>query len=814
MSWQTLAFAFTVQAVEFQGLQRIQRATALNYLEVNVGDKVTEAKYPAIIRRLFRTGFFSNVQLIQRGNTLVVRVVEKPIIAKVKITGNESIPKDKLNEAIDKDGLRQGQIYNERVLNQLVGELRAQYHFLGKYNATIEPTIKRLVRNRVDIKVKINEGGGARIKQIRIIGNKVYKSSVLRHQLLIGERSLLGFVTGKDKYSQDKLAGSLENLTHFYQDNGYLHFRIVSTQVSLDPNRKHVYITIKIEEGARYHFSGYAIRGNRVLSDDAIRASVLFQKGDVFAKSRVTMSITALGYALGDLGYAFPVINAVPKVDEINKTIFITFMVSPGQQFYVRRITFGGNYKTRDNVLRAAMIQLEGARLSRRSLEESKRRMQVKNYIKTAEMKLEKVPGTNNQVDLHYEVTEAPSAVVTAQFSWSPAQGIGLNAGFNQSNFMGTGQSVGLNFNAGRGYQSYAFSWFDPYYTVNGVGRGYTVYYNRASESALGVNGYSANRLGGLMTYNVPLGVFTSMQASLGYEHVKIALPAFDHPDRGNDITWSSGGYQTAPDRLMDSMFLPNQPRAYTQLFGTIFNQVKVGLGWHRNTYDRFPFPTSGSNQQLDLLMTLPGGNNTARYYKASYTLHKFMPLGHGFIFSILGSFGFGNGYGHTEGLPFFENYHAGGISSHGQVRGYEAYSLGPLNERGDPLGGNILAAASAELILPYPLSRERIRTSIFVDVGNVFSINAPSCVPVIGSDSVIPYTDAAGNITGFPRNVSGTVDLNGYRYGPLLRVSAGIAVQWQSPFGPLTFSLAKPLTQRYPGDRTEPFAFSVTTGF
>ena len=458
-----------------------------------------------------------------------------------------------------------------------------------------------------------------------------------------------------------------------------------------------------------------------------------------------------MGLALGDIGYGFPAINAEPRVDENNKTVFITFVIEPGRHVYVRRINFHGNTKTADYVLRNVIRQDEGALLSLHNIKESERQLRLLGYLKNVDVKTTPVPGTNNQVDLDVEIEEAPSAEATASVGYGTT-GPQFNAAFNQHNFMGTGRSVGVGFNASYWGKDYSFNYYNPFYTKTGVGRGVNLYYQTVDPKRLkDISAYSADRFGGDVNYNILLSEYSSMQLGYGYRDLRIKSPGY---------VW--------------------QYRNFVSLHGHDFHEIRLSTGWNRNTYDQMPYPTKGWNQQAGAMVVLPASSKTLTYYKASYSTRFYQPLFSGFIFSLMGNVGYGNTF-NKEGLPFYENYYAGGIAYPGQVRGYYTDSLGPKDFYGNALGANLLLSGSAGLILPYPLSRDTVRTTLFADAGNVFAKRIPSY-------------------------------LTGPDAGPL-RYSAGIAVEWRSPFGPLTFSVAKALNKQ-PYDSTQFFQFSMSSGF
>lgn len=741
---------FVVKNIKVVGLQRISVGTVLNYLPVQVDEEIGPGSTAQIIRALYETGFFQSISLERQGNTLIINVVERATIGSVRVDGNQEIPSDKMKELLKQLGLVKGRVYQRSALEHLEKELKQAYNGRGKYNASIESKVTTLSENRVAIQVNISEGRVSRIKEIKFIGNEDFSSRELLSQMTLSTSGLFTYFSKKDQYSKEAMDTSLESLRSFYLDRGYLKFNIISSQVLLSPDKKDVFINIHIHEGPQYRFSGYNVAGRTVIPKEKIDPLVQVESGAVFSRKKITETISAIALALGDVGYGFPVINAEPHIDESNKTVFITFLVDPGRHVYVRHINFHGNTKTADYVLRNVSRQNEGALLSLHNVKETERQLRLLSYLKNVNVKTTPVTGTNNQVDLDVEVEEAPSAEASASVGYG-TNGPQFNASLNQHNFMGTGRSLGFGFNASYWGQDYSVNYYNPFYTQNGIGRGMDFYYQRVNPKRLDVSSYTSNRFGGDVNYNILLSENSSLQFGYGYQDLDIR---------------SLGGVV--------------QIQNFANLYGRHFHEIRLTTGWNRNSYDQMPYPTRGINQQATALVALPAHSRSLSYYKLNYQAHLYQPLFSGFIFSLLGNVGYGNRFSNL-GLPFFENYFAGGISQPGQVRGYESYSLGPQDNFGNALGANFLVSGSAGIILPYPLSRDSVRTTAFVDAGNVF-------------------------IKGTP------LPLSGINAGPL-RYSAGLSVEWRSPFGPLAFSVAKPLNKQ-PWDSAQVFQFMISSGF
>lgn len=747
------ADGFKVERIRYIGLKRISASTLANYLEVKKGQVLTQAKSTETIKSLYKTGFFQAVELERQGQVLVVRVVERGTIGSISFKGNSSISSDQLKAVLKQLGLTKGNVFQRAALERFQQQLKVEFNMRGKYNARIDTQIMPLTQNRVGIVIDISEGRVARIKAIKFIDNHAFSNDELKDLMSLSEQGVLTYFTKKDQYSQTALDESLQAIRNYYMDHGYLKFRIDSSQVMLDTDYKSVYINIKVTEGPQYHFSGFDISGKTILAKEKITSLINIEKGAVFSRKQVTDAIKSIGEALGDIGYGFPAINAEPKIDEAKRTIFITFMIQPGRHVYVRRINFIGNTKTADYVLRQAIKQDEGGILSLTNIKESERQLKILGYLKNVNVKTIPVANANNQVDLEFNVEEAPSAEASISIGYG-TNGPEFNASFNQHNFMGTGRTFGFNFNTSYWGKNYGINYYDPFYGINGLGRGFDVYIQTVDPKRLDISAYTSDKYGFNVNYNLLIGDTASLQFGYGLERLKI----------------TSTGNNPA-----------TQLQNFVNTYGSRFDQLRLSAGWNNNSYDQQPFPQRGTNQQVSVMMALPVSKGSLKYYKTSYQIHSYAPIfNSGFVFTSLANIAYGNMF-NNQGLPFYENYFAGGIAQPGQVRGYDSYSLGPLDSRGNSLGGNFLVSGSLGLILPYPLSKESVRSSVFFDYGNVYAKHILASLKGTGSGKV--------------------------------RYSAGVAVDWRSPFGPLSFSLAKPLNRR-PRDKVDNFQFTVTSGF
>ncbi|HHW77901.1 MAG TPA: outer membrane protein assembly factor BamA [Xanthomonadaceae bacterium] len=740
------ASEFVVQDIQVEGLQRISAGTVFNYLPVHVGSSVSERDYPDIIRALFKTGFFADVNLERKGNVLVVTVTERPAIAEVRITGNRDIGTEDLKKALTGVGLAEGQVFDRSLLDKVEQELLQQYYSRGRYAVQVKSQVQPLERNRVAITVDISEGAVASIARINIVGNKAFSEKELRKQLQSSTTGWFSFFTKDDQYSRQKLAADIESLRSFYLDRGYLKFNVESTQVSITPDKQDVYITINVTEGEPYLIEDVQLTGEfGVVPEQDLRQLVTIRPGETFSRARMTEIAKKISERLGEEGYALANINTVPQVDEANRKVALTFVVEPGRRVYVRRVNFQGNVKTQDEVLRRELRQAEGAWLSTKDLDRSKTRLQRLEYLESVNVETPAVPGAQDQVDVNYTVVERPSGSLLFGLGYGQESGILFNASVTQNNFLGTGNQLGVSFNNSDIGQNYNLSFNNPYYTLDGVSLGFRLYYRDIDSSELNAANYVQNVYGGQINFGFPLNEFDTLRLSPGYEHVWIDTTA------------------ETPVEIFD----------FIRRNGDSFDEFKLDASWARDSRDRAIFPTSGSLNQITAEIALPG--STAEFYKLNYRSVVYFPLGRWLTWTVGGEVGYGDGYGNTDGLPFFENLYAGGLRS---VRGYKANTLGPRYSDDEPSGGAFKTVASTQLILPVPFVErsENVRVATFFDIGNVFS----------------------------------TVDE--FDVGEL-RYSVGLAGQWLSPFGPIVLSVAAPLNEQSE-DETEFFQFSFGVPF
>jgi outer membrane protein insertion porin family len=685
---------FVVKDIRVEGLQRISAGTVFNYLPIQVGDTLDARLARQAIRTLYKTGFFKDVSLRRDGDVLVIAVVESPAIADISITGNRSIDEKKLMEALERIGLARGRVFNRSLLDKVEQELQRQYFALGKYGVKLRTTLTPLERNRVSIAIQIVEGRVAKIRQINIIGNHTFNDRQLLRLFRLSRSNWLSFYTKDDQYSKQELSADLESLRSFYLDRGYINFAINSTQVSITPDKRDVYITINITEGDKYTVKEVRVAGDEVVPHPELHKLIKLEAGDTFSRQAVTETATAMGERLGEEGYAFANINAAPEIDESQRQVSLTFMVDAGRRVYVRRINFTGNSRTRDEVLRREMRQMEGTILSTKKVNLSRTRLDRLGYFEEVNVETPAVPGTADQVDINFQVTERPSGNLLAGIGYSQSQGIVLNASISQDNFLGSGKRVSFTVNNSQVNTVYSFSYTNPYYTINGVSRGFGLFYREVDAGEANIARYVTDAYGGNVRYGIPISEFDTLRVGLEPEHIKV------------DVTSST----------------PLEYQEFLDEFGDEFNVLKLTGGWGHDTRNRALLPDRGVLRSLSGEIAVPGGD--LQYYKVSFQNLWLQPLTRALTLSLNGFVAYGSGYGDTTQLPFFENYYAGGIRS---VRGYKDNTLGPRSvTTDDPLGGDLKVVGNLELYFPPPFLRDQkgLRIGVFLDGGNVYGVD------------------------------------------------------------------------------------------
>lgn len=738
----TAAESFIVEDIQVKGLQRTPVGTVYNYLPVKVGEEFNIDNAGFAIRALFKTGFFKDVTLDRDGSTLIVRVKEHPSIAKIIFEGNEDLKTDELKKALQSVGLSEGKVFNPQMLDKVEQELRRQYFSQGKYGIKIDTKVSQLTRNRVGVQINITEGQAAKIKQINIVGNHSFETDELLKNFELSTTNLLSFYTKDDQYSKQKLSADLERLRSYYLDRGYINFNIESSQISMTPDKKEIYVTVNVKEGEVFTLNKVKLAGNLIVDPDELIKLIRVGPGEVFSRKNATETSKNISDRLGDEGYVFANVNMVPETNQEDKTVDMTFFVDPGKRVYVRSINLKGNSKTRDEVVRREMRQMESSWASTQKIERSKERLERLGYFESVDVEMPPVAGTADQIDINYTVAEKASGNLTAGVGFSQTSGLIFNANVSQDNIFGSGKRINLAFNNSDITTQYRFGYFDPYFTLDGISFGYDIGYVARDAEAANIASYSTDVFNSSLNFGFPLNESDHLRFNIDFRHTKL-----------NTTSNSS-------TEIFD----------FVEANGNKFMTLSLSGGWTHDTLNRAIFPTEGGQQRISLLATVPGSD--LEYYKVSYKHQHYFPLTEDLTFKLEAEVDYGDGYGNTKDLPFFENFYAGGVRS---VRGFDDNTLGPRDSKNDPFGGSSKIVGNAELLFPVPFIEDlnSVRLGAFLDAGTVSK--------------------------GF--------GISNMKY------SVGLSGEWLSPFGALSVSIAKPLNAN-DNDEEQMFQFSFGSGF
>ncbi|NOI66607.1 outer membrane protein assembly factor BamA [Vibrio sp. 99-8-1] len=782
---------FVVKDIKVEGLQRVALGAALLKIPVRIGDSLGTPDVSAIIKALYASGNFEDVTVLRDNDVLVIRVKERPTIASISFSGNKAIKEEQLQQNLDASGIRVGEALDRTTLSEIEKGLEDFYYSVGKYNASVQAVVTPLPRNRSDLKFVFSEGVSAKIQQINFIGNELFSDEELLNLFDLNvDLSWWNFLSD-DKYQKQVLAGDIEKLTSYYLDRGYLKFKIDSTQVSISPDKKGVYITLNIDEGKRYTVDSVSFKGELIGKEAEFNKLVPFKSGDTYNGSLVTQLEESIKKVLGEAGYAYPKVYTQPKFDDDKQQVELTIFVEAGNRIYVRDIRFTGNNATKDEVLRREMRQMEGSWLNSKSLETSKNRLNRLGFFETVDVQTVRVPGTDDQVDLVYNVKEANSGSINFGIGYGTESGMSFQVGLQQDNFAGSGDRVGISAMMNDYQKNLTLEYRDPYWNLDGISLGGRVFFSEFEAAKAGIVDYTNQSYGTGLTWGFPFDELNFFEFGVGYKHNKISnLDAY----------------------VQIEQFLASQKSNIDSNGNLKVDDFDFSISWSRNNLNRGFFPTAGNHQSASYKMTIPGSD--VQYFKTQYDVRQYIPLTqkHEFTLLLRGRLGYGNGYGKgSDGndnlYPFYENFYAGGFTS---LRGFSSNSAGPkavYNEgvgnnpnyiaTDDSVGGNAIALASVELIVPTPFAsegvRSQVRTSVFFDVASVWDTEFNYRTPdanMSGKDYYYDYSD--------PMNY---------------RSSYGAALQWMSPMGPLVFSVAKPV-KKYKGDDEEFFTFTIGKTF
>ena len=788
---------FTVSDIRIDGLQRIAAGTVFTYLPVERGETMDQAAAGETIRALYRTGFFEDVAVDRQGDILVITVKERPAINKLTLTGNKDIKTEDLTKGLQDIGLAEGETFDRLALDRVTQELTRQYNNRGKYNVQITPTVTPLDRNRVDVTIDVKEGKAAKIRHVNVIGTDSFSNEDILANWESRESGWLSWYRRDDQYSREKLSGDMEKLNSWYLDRGYIDFSIDSTQVSISPEKRDMYLTASVTEGEVYTISEIKVTGDTVLPQDQIERLVIPKAGDTFSRVLLELSADSITNTLSNIGYAFARVNPVPTTNREDRTVAINLQVVPGPRVNVRRIVFKGNTRTSDEVIRREMRQFENAWYSQAAIDRSKIRLQRLGYFETVEVETPAVAGTSDQVDVVFNVKETTSGSFVFGLGYSQLAGMTASIQLSQNNFLGGGNRVSVEAQRSDYMQRYALSYLNPFFTDEGLSLGYNLWWREFDYSSFNTAQYSTTSAAAQMVLGLPITENDTVSLLFGIDT--------------NEILTFSG---STPQSIID----------YIDGIGQrTFHAWRTELGWARDTRNDFFMPTRGTYQRVSAEVTLPG--STVEYYKLNYEFSKYWPLSQAFVLNTRAEVGYGDSYGSdhvrnvcwtdgtyvdtngdgtkdtyvpgpapsnpclgsspdfvktltSTGLPFFENFYAGGVRS---VRGFRDNTLGPRSESiagyiGQPLGGALKTTGSLEMYFPKLFDSKAARISAFVDFGNVFA---------------------------------GTSDFDASE----LRGSAGVALLWRAPVGPISISYAYPL-RKQDGDEIERLQFTFGGAF
>jgi outer membrane protein insertion porin family len=686
---------FTIKDIRVEGIQRTEAGTVFSALPVKVGDTMDDSQAAAAIHALYGTGFFRDVRLKVERGVLVVRLQERPSIAAIQINGVKDIPNDQLKESLKFAGLAEARIFDKGLLDKATQELKRQYVARGKYGVSVTTTVSELERNRVNIAFDVVEGEASKIKQINLIGNHAYKEKDLLELMKLSTPDWMSWFSKSDQYSKEKLSADMEALRSFYMDGGYLEFNIDSTQVSITPDKKDIYITLNFTEGEKYTVSKVDVAGNTLIPKEEIEKLIQVKTGDTFSRKALTATSKKVGERLGHEGYAFANVNAIPEMNKEKHEVAFTFMVDPGQRVYIRRINIAGNDKTRDEVIRREFRQMEGAWFDVGKINKSKQRVDRLDFFSEVNVETPAVQGATDQIDVNVAVKEKSTGSISAGAGFSSGgNGVTLTAGITQSNLFGSGNHLSTQINTGKINQVYSLSFTNPYFTDDGVSRGFDIYKRNTDSTSSAVSKYTSHTLGGGVRFGVPIQEDQSISYGLAIERTQLGLQA------------------GSPVRLTQ----------YVNTFGATNTNLTGTVGWGRDTRDSAIYTTEGTVQRAFAEVALPVFD--MRYYKLTYQHQWFRPLRDDVVLLLDGEVGVAGGYSNKT-LPFFKNFYAGGI---GSVRGYESNSLGPRDATGATLGGTGRVIGGAELLVPFPgMGKERsMRLSGFIDGGAIYGPGDP----------------------------------------------------------------------------------------
>jgi len=817
---------FVISDIRVEGLERISEGTVFNYLPLDANELLTAAKARQAIRALFKTGFFSAVDLEQEGDILVINVTERPAISRIAISGNKAIKDEDLFPVLAEIGLAQGEIFQPQSLDRIKQELVRQYFSQGRYAVVVDSRVVELDRNRVRISITITEGDTAKIKHINIVGNTLFSDKEIKKEFESKIPPFWKVWAKDDQYSREKLSGDLEKIRSYYQDRGYIDANVETTQVSISPDKNDIYITANILEGEQYTVEKIQITGDLVIEEATLRRLIMTQENDIFSRKKMEQSVENITALLANIGYAFANINPIPQIDRDNRLVTINFFVDPGKRVYVRQITFVGNSGTKDEVLRREMRQFEGGWFSQAAIDRSKIRLQRLTYFESVNIETPAVPGTDDKIDVVVTVSERAAGSFSVGLGYSQIQGLIASLSVQQDNFLGSGKRVGLSLSHSSIISSFSLSYDNPYWNEDGVSRGFYLRYQEFDQAGANISTFTSTEAAAGINFGLPLTEVDYVRAGLGIRQTDLNIGTYyrerqyiDQEDPDNILCDDFNGNGICPEEyfIVPQIFLGDWPNNPADPLSSSLDHNGDGIldakerefftldfttSWSRDTRNHFLNPTRGSSQRLSLETSLP--YSSRQFYKLFYRYAKYIPIWADLVFSFHGDVGYGDAYDDYDktsqakevditlpdgvtrncleeeiitldtGLPFFEHFYGGGVRD---IRGFEDNTLGPKDTACRAVGGDLKVSGGLEVAIPTPFTKGGgSRIALFFDIGNVYE-----------------------NIGAFDAS--------------LFRASAGISVTWQAPIGPIIMNYAFPIKE-FHGDRTESLQFSFGTTF
>ena len=760
LSLPTFLFSssWVIEDIRISGLQRVSAGSVFSEIPYSIGDSIGQDEIVQISKSIFASGQFDDIQIGRDGNALLINLTERPTIDEIVIEGNEAIKTENLLDGLKNSGIFEGALFRRSVFENLSSELERQYVSQGKYGASVEVLSDSLPRNRVKLSVEIEEGETAELKSINIVGNKIFAEEELKKVLKLKPRSWLSIFRTNTPYSKENLRGDLESLESFYKNRGYLNFSVNNSIISISEDKQELFITIDIFEGDIYKINEITLAGDLPIDEEIVNRLIFAQNGSIFSQELITFSEESINNLLNNEGFLFSEVSGnIKKVEE--NLVDVVFFIEPGQRTYIRNINFTGNDRTHDVVLRREMRQMEGAWASNSLLERSKLRLDRLGFFKQVNYEKVPVPGEKDKVDIEFIVEEEFSGSIAGSLGYG-AYGFSLGANYSESNAFGTGNSIGIGINYSDWQTNISFNFFDPYFNPDGIGLGYGAYIRSSDYSNFNISAYNTESFGGSIQFVLPINEISQLSLSA----------AIDQTDLSSDVLSSR--------QLLD--FIATE--------GSKFESLTLGASWTRNSLNRGIFPTAGTLNVVSGSVTVPGSSIT--YGRLSHRFKYFRPLSNNFIFGVRTEIGGLFAYGDTDTPPPYENFYAGGLNS---VRGFEQNSLGPravydgfYSNFNRPTGGTYSLEGGLDFIFPIPFLEDSrsVRSSLFLDLGNVFS------------DECKSYEI---NCNEF--------DLSELRY------SVGVGVTWITALGPMSFAISSVFGDDE-FDETETFQFEIGNQF